>query len=51
MEDGIVERYPVFVSIVLNQVSEATSVFYNALRCLQLLLEILGMKTTSQGCF
>ncbi len=36
------ERYPVFVSVVLNHVSEATSVFWNALRCLQLLLEILG---------
>jgi hypothetical protein len=38
------ERYPVFVSVVLNHVSEATSVFWNALRCLQLLLEILGYK-------
>ncbi|KAG6555775.1 hypothetical protein Mapa_003016 [Marchantia paleacea] len=41
---GVLERYPVFVSIVLNHVSEATSVFWNALRCLKLLLEVLGYK-------
>jgi hypothetical protein len=44
LEEGLLERYPVFLSVVLNHVSEATSVFWNALRCLQLLLEILGYK-------
>lgn len=41
-EEGVVERYPFFLSIVLNHASEATPVFWNALHCLKLLLEVLG---------
>lgn len=41
---GVMEKYPMFVSIVLNHVSEVTAVFWNALRCLKLLLEVLGYK-------
>ncbi|KAJ7567512.1 hypothetical protein O6H91_02G151200 [Diphasiastrum complanatum] len=44
LEEGVVERHPSFVSMVLNHVSEATPVFWNALRCLKLLLEVLGYK-------
>lgn len=51
LEEGLLERYPVFVSVVLNHVSEATSVFWNALRCLQLLLEILGEHYLFSLCF
>lgn len=43
LEEGIVERYSVFVSIVLNHVSEARKEFYNALKCLELLLSNLGI--------
>ncbi|KAG0553297.1 hypothetical protein KC19_12G000100 [Ceratodon purpureus] len=45
LEEGIVERYSVFVSIVLNRVSEYDdSVFYDVLKCLELLLSNLGYK-------
>lgn len=43
LEEGIVERYSVFVSIVLNHVSEARTEFYYALKCLELLLSHLGI--------
>ncbi|KAI5072739.1 hypothetical protein GOP47_0013117 [Adiantum capillus-veneris] len=43
-EEGVVERYPVFLSIVLNHASEASPVFWNALHCLKLLLDVLGYK-------
>ncbi|CAM6095945.1 unnamed protein product [Calypogeia fissa] len=41
---GVMEKYPTFVSIVLNHISEVTPVFWNALRCLKLLLQVLGYK-------
>ncbi|MCO5611008.1 hypothetical protein L7F22_065256 [Adiantum nelumboides] len=43
-EEGVVERYPFFLSIVLNHASEASPVFWNALHCLKLLLDVLGYK-------
>ena len=36
------ERHPSFVAIVLNHVSEDSSVFRPALNCLRMLLEVLG---------
>jgi hypothetical protein len=49
LEEGIIERYSVFVSIVLNHVSEYDdSVFYKVVDCLELLLSNLG-KTDSAG--
>ena len=41
-EEAIIERYPSLLSLVLNHASEATPVFWNALFCLKLLLEVLG---------
>eukprot|EP00850_Spirogloea_muscicola_P007996 SM000041S15555 [mRNA] locus=s41:680126:694929:- [translate_table: standard] len=44
VEMGLVRAHPALVSIVINHVSETTAVFWIALRCLKLLLEILGYK-------
>eukprot|EP00850_Spirogloea_muscicola_P009645 SM000054S18131 [mRNA] locus=s54:712649:726066:+ [translate_table: standard] len=44
LEMGLVRVHPALVSIVINHVSETTGVFWIALRCLRLLLEILGYK-------
>lgn len=41
------ERYPIFLSIVLNHVSDDTPEFSYAVTCLKLLFEMLGM---SLGC-
>ncbi|GBG87746.1 hypothetical protein CBR_g45900 [Chara braunii] len=41
LEVGIVEQYVSFLSIVVDHVSEATAVLWNALRCLKILLEKL----------
>ncbi|CAA6672122.1 unnamed protein product [Spirodela intermedia] len=43
-EEGILERYPVFLSIVLNHVSDDTPEFSYAVTCLKLLFEMLGCK-------
>ncbi|XP_078433844.1 P-loop containing nucleoside triphosphate hydrolases superfamily protein [Wolffia australiana] len=43
-EEGILERYPVFVSIVLNHVSDDTPEFSHAVNCLKILFEMLGCK-------
>lgn len=43
------ERYPAFVSMVLNNVSDVTSTFLCPLRCLQKLLEVLGEALLSLG--
>eukprot|EP00897_Mesotaenium_endlicherianum_P004200 jgi/Mesen1/3808/ME000206S02986 len=44
LEEGLVERYPPFVNIVLNHVSEDSAIFARALSCLRILLESLGYK-------
>lgn len=41
-EEGILERYPIFLSIVLNHVSDDTLEFTYAINCLRLLFEMLG---------
>ncbi|XP_073000501.1 uncharacterized protein [Typha latifolia] len=43
-EDGILERYPVFLNIVLNHVSDDTSDFSCAVSCLKVSFEMLGCK-------
>lgn len=44
-EEGIIERYPIFLSIVLNHVSDdSTKDFAHAVDILKLLFEILGCK-------
>ncbi|KAG9449287.1 hypothetical protein H6P81_009252 [Aristolochia fimbriata] len=43
-EEGILERYPVFLSIVLNHVSDDTPEFTYAVNCLRLIFEMLGCK-------
>lgn len=43
-EEGILERYPIFLSIVLNHVSDDTLDFTYAINCLRLLFEMLGCK-------
>ncbi|KAF6141788.1 hypothetical protein GIB67_027966 [Kingdonia uniflora] len=43
-EEGILERYPVFLSIVLNHVSDDSPEFTYAVNCLRLLFEMLGCK-------
>ncbi|KAH9305768.1 hypothetical protein KI387_010172, partial [Taxus chinensis] len=44
-EEGIVERYPIFLSVVLNHVSDdSTKDFAHAVDCLRLLFEVLGCK-------
>lgn len=43
-EDGILEKYPVFLSIVLNHVSDDTPEFSFAVACLRMSFEMLGCK-------
>eukprot|EP01018_Ginkgo_biloba_P027712 Gb_33974 [translate_table: standard] len=44
-EEGVVERYPIFLSIVLNYVSDDNPLdFAQAVDCLKLLFETLGCK-------
>ncbi|KAK3035536.1 hypothetical protein RJ639_034741 [Escallonia herrerae] len=43
-EEGILERYPVFLSIVLNHISDDSLEFSHAVNCLRLLFEMLGCK-------
>ncbi|XP_043709230.1 uncharacterized protein LOC122658369 [Telopea speciosissima] len=43
-EEGILERYPIFLSIVLNHVSDDSLEFSYAVNCLRLLFEMLGCK-------
>ncbi|KAJ1700232.1 hypothetical protein LUZ63_000011 [Rhynchospora breviuscula] len=43
-EDGILERYPVFLNIILNHVSDDTSDFSYAVSCLKASFEMLGCK-------
>ncbi|KAH7865286.1 hypothetical protein Vadar_004656 [Vaccinium darrowii] len=43
-EEGILERYPIFLSIVLNQISDDSGEFSYAVNCLRLLFEMLGCK-------
>ncbi|KAF9612426.1 hypothetical protein IFM89_000174 [Coptis chinensis] len=43
-EEGILERYPSFLSIVLNHVSDDSLEFTYAVNCLRLLFEMLGCK-------
>ncbi|KAL7180670.1 hypothetical protein ACSBR1_043789 [Camellia fascicularis] len=43
-EEGILERYPVFLSIVLNHISDDSFEFSYAVNCLRLLFEMLGCK-------
>ncbi|KAH0465398.1 hypothetical protein IEQ34_005501 [Dendrobium chrysotoxum] len=43
-EEGILERYPVFLNIVLNHVSGDTPDFSYAVACLRISFEILGSK-------
>ncbi|XP_019707473.1 uncharacterized protein [Elaeis guineensis] len=43
-EDGILEKYPVFLSIVLNHVSDDTPEFSCAITCLRVSFEMLGCK-------
>lgn len=42
-EEGILERYPFFVDIVLNHISGDSLEFSHAVTCLRLLFEMLGM--------
>ncbi|XP_042418637.1 uncharacterized protein LOC122006984 isoform X2 [Zingiber officinale] len=44
LEDGILEKYPIFLSIVLNHVSDDTAEFSFAVACLRTLFEMLGCK-------
>ncbi|XP_011072782.1 uncharacterized protein LOC105157939 isoform X1 [Sesamum indicum] len=43
-EEGIVDRYPIFLSIVLNHISDDSLEFSHAVNCLRLLFEKLGCK-------
>ncbi|KAF7135616.1 hypothetical protein RHSIM_Rhsim08G0251000 [Rhododendron simsii] len=43
-EEGILERYPIFLSIVLNHISDDSGEFSYAVNCLRLLFEMLGCK-------
>ncbi|XP_042505468.1 uncharacterized protein LOC122082032 isoform X2 [Macadamia integrifolia] len=43
-EEGILEQYPIFLSIVLNHVSDDSLEFSYAVNCLRLLFEMLGCK-------
>lgn len=43
-EEGILERYPIFLSIVLNHVSDDSLEFTHAVNCLRFLFEMLGCK-------
>ncbi|XP_038897395.1 uncharacterized protein LOC120085485 isoform X2 [Benincasa hispida] len=41
-EEGILERYPIFLDIVLNHISSDSLEFSHAVTCLRLLFEMLG---------
>ncbi|XP_022992045.1 uncharacterized protein LOC111488514 isoform X1 [Cucurbita maxima] len=43
-EEGILERYPIFLDIVLNHISSDSLEFSHAVSCLRLLFEMLGCK-------
>ncbi|KAG7997209.1 hypothetical protein I3843_01G200700 [Carya illinoinensis] len=43
-EEGILERYPIFLDLVLNHISGDSVVFSHAVTCLRLLFEMLGCK-------
>lgn len=43
LEEGILESYPIFLDVVLNQVSSDSPVFSHAVTCLKLLFEMLGL--------
>lgn len=43
-EEGILERYPIFFSVVLNHISDDSLEFSHAVICLRLLFELLGCK-------
>ncbi|KAF5178102.1 Helicase sen1 [Thalictrum thalictroides] len=43
-EEGILERHPTFLSLVLNHVSDDSIEFSYAVNCLRLLFEMLGYK-------
>ncbi|KAL3835347.1 hypothetical protein ACJIZ3_010083 [Penstemon smallii] len=43
-EEGILDRYPIFLSIVLNHISDDSVEFSHAVNCLRLLFEKLGYK-------
>ncbi|KAM0959526.1 hypothetical protein ACFX15_024098 [Malus domestica] len=43
-EEGILERYPIFLDIVLNHISGDSSEFSHAVSCLRILFEMLGCK-------
>ncbi|GJP43395.1 hypothetical protein CLOM_g2860 [Closterium sp. NIES-68] len=51
LDEGVVERYPAFVSIVLNHVGEDTSVFRPALACLRMMLQVTGYKLWLHSAF
>ncbi|XP_031505640.1 uncharacterized protein LOC116267851 isoform X2 [Nymphaea colorata] len=50
-EEGILERYPIFLSIVLNHISDDTVEFSHAVTCLRLLFEMLGCKAWLKTTF
>ncbi|XP_075666212.1 uncharacterized protein LOC142636030 isoform X1 [Castanea sativa] len=43
-EEGILERYPIFLDLVLNHISSDSIEFSHAVTCLRLLFEMLGCK-------
>ncbi|XP_051129452.1 uncharacterized protein LOC127250300 isoform X2 [Andrographis paniculata] len=43
-EEGVLDRYPIFLSIVLNHISDDSLEFSHAVNCLRLLFEKLGCK-------
>lgn len=43
-EDGLLERYPIFLSIVLNHISDESLEFLLAVKCLRRLFEMLGCR-------
>lgn len=45
LEEGILECYPIFLDIVLDQISSDSIVFSHAVTCLKLLFEMLGRLT------
>ncbi|KAI4387118.1 hypothetical protein MLD38_004973 [Melastoma candidum] len=44
LEEGILERYPIFLDIVLHHISGDCLAFCHAVSCLKLLFEMLGCK-------
>ncbi|PRQ51867.1 putative helicase senataxin, P-loop containing nucleoside triphosphate hydrolase [Rosa chinensis] len=44
LEEGILERYPIFLDIVLNHISGDSSEFSHAVACLRKIFEMLGCK-------